>query len=638
MDRNTIIGILLIGAIFFVFMILKKPQKEEPSKQPVQETTEQTVTGQQNDTTQTDKPGTESTAGQDEITEETGEASQQEGQSNKPDLKKYGIFKNAAVGENNQYVLENEKLEVKVSALGGKITSVRLKEFQTYDSLPLIPFDSAKTYFGLLYKTKAGKPDTVNTTNELFFRSVPSESASDLILRLYEGESDSAYYEKSYVEFRYSISENDYLIHLDIKFVGLKDQFYELPNIKKIRWGTELLKLEKGIDRFSKPTVYYKNLDEVDYLSETKTADAKKLEQAVKWVSFKQRFFSSTIIADETFGQSRVKVVTVKDNDEEYIRYMEATVGYNLPEDKIIPMKFYFGPNKFRLLRRYDLDLERQVPIGWTGGSYYFTGWINRYIIIPVFNFLEGFGWNYGLIILVLTILLKLVLFPIAYRSYKSSAKMRVLRPEVEEVGKKFPKKEDAMKKQQATMALYKQAGVNPMAGCIPMLLQFPILIAMFRFFPSAFELRQQSFLWADDLSSYDSIWDLPFNIPFYGDHVSLFTLLMTVSTIMYTRINNQMMAGSTQQMPGMKVMMYAMPIMFLGLFNNYASGLSYYYLLANVITFAQMFLIRYTIDEDKILKQIETNKKKPVKKSGWQKRLEDAARKRGYKPPSKKK
>jgi len=553
-------------------------------------------------------------------------------------LKKYGIFKNAAVGENNQYVLENEKLEVKVSALGGKITSVRLKEFQTYDSLPLIPFDSAKTYFGLLYKTKAGKPDTVNTTNELFFRSVPSESASDLILRLYEGESDSAYYEKSYVEFRYSISENDYLIHLDIKFVGLKDQFYELPNIKKIRWGTELLKLEKGIDRFSKPTVYYKNLDEVDYLSETKTADAKKLEQAVKWVSFKQRFFSSTIIADETFGQSRVKVVTVKDNDEEYIRYMEATVGYNLPEDKIIPMKFYFGPNKFRLLRRYDLDLERQVPIGWTGGSYYFTGWINRYIIIPVFNFLEGFGWNYGLIILVLTILLKLVLFPIAYRSYKSSAKMRVLRPEVEEVGKKFPKKEDAMKKQQATMALYKQAGVNPMAGCIPMLLQFPILIAMFRFFPSAFELRQQSFLWADDLSSYDSIWDLPFNIPFYGDHVSLFTLLMTVSTIMYTRINNQMMAGSTQQMPGMKVMMYAMPIMFLGLFNNYASGLSYYYLLANVITFAQMFLIRYTIDEDKILKQIETNKKKPVKKSGWQKRLEDAARKRGYKPPSKKK
>jgi YidC/Oxa1 family membrane protein insertase len=259
--------------------------------------------------------------------------------------------------------------------------------------------------------------------------------------------------------------------------------------------------------------------------------------------------------------------------------------------------------------------------------------WINRYAVIPVFNFLEGFGWNYGIIILVLTVLLKIVLFPIAYKSYVSSAKMRALKPEIEELGQKFPKKEDAMKKQQATMDLYKKAGVNPMAGCIPMLLQFPILIAMFRFFPSAIELRQQSFLWADDLSSYDSIYNLPFNIPFYGDHVSLFTLLMTVSTLIYTRMNQEMM-GSQQQMPGMKTMMYLMPIMFLGLFNNYAAGLSYYYFLANVFTFGQMFFIRKSIDESKIRKQIEMNKKKPRKKSNWQKRLEEAAKQRGYKAP----
>ena len=213
---------------------------------------------------------------------------------------------------------------------------------------------------------------------------------------------------------------------------------------------------------------------------------------------------------------------------------------------------------------------------------------------------------------------------------------MRVLKPEMEEINNKFPKKEDAMKKQQAVMTLYKQAGVNPMAGCIPMLLQFPILIAMFRFFPSAIELRQQPFLWADDLSSYDSILNLGFNIPFYGNHVSLFTLLMTISTLIYTKINQEMMGSSQQQMPGMKTMMYLMPIMFLGIFNNYAAGLSYYYFLANVITFGQMYLIRETIDEDKIRKQIEINKKKPKKKSSWQQRLEDAAKQRGYKPPRK--
>jgi YidC/Oxa1 family membrane protein insertase len=252
--------------------------------------------------------------------------------------------------------------------------------------------------------------------------------------------------------------------------------------------------------------------------------------------------------------------------------------------------------------------------------------WINRYAVIPVFNFLDGFNLNYGIIILILTILLKVVLIPIAYKTYISQAKMRVLKPEIEEMGKKFPKKEDAMKKQQATMALYKKAGVNPMAGCVPMLLQLPILLALFRFFPASIELRQEGFLWADDLSSYDSILDLPFTIPFYGDHVSLFTILMTVSTIFYTRLNSQMM-GSTSQMPGMKTMMYFMPVMLMGIFNNFASGLSYYYFLANVITFGQMYLFRIFVDEKALHKKIEENKKKPVKKSKWQARMETLAK-----------
>jgi YidC/Oxa1 family membrane protein insertase len=293
-------------------------------------------------------------------------------------------------------------------------------------------------------------------------------------------------------------------------------------------------------------------------------------------------------------------------------------------------MRFYFGPNKFYTLKQYKVDLEKQIPLGW---SFFLMAWINIYAVIPVFTFFGNLGWNYGIIILILTILLKIVLFPIAYKTYKSSAKMRILKPDIEELSKRYPKKEDALKKQQATMDLYKRAGVNPMAGCIPLLLQMPILIAMFRFFPSSIELRQQAFLWAKDLSSYDAIWTFPggFSIPFYGDHISLFALLMTISSIIYTRINDQMMGSTQQQMPGMKTMMYLMPVMFLFWFNDYSSGLSYYYLLANLLTFAQIYLIRATIDEKKLHSQIEANRKKPVKKSGFQKRLEDMAKKRGY-------
>jgi YidC/Oxa1 family membrane protein insertase len=293
----------------------------------------------------------------------------------------------------------------------------------------------------------------------------------------------------------------------------------------------------------------------------------------------------------------------------------------NVDKDSAVGFQFYAGPLKYKTLRQYDLALERQIPLGW---SFAPLAWINRYAVIPVFNWLESYALNYGIIILILTILLKIVLFPIALKTYKSSAKMRILKPEVDAIAAKFPKKEDAMKKQQATMDLYKKAGASPLSGCLPMLLQFPILIAMFRFFPASIELRQQPFLWADDLSSYDSILDLGFNIPFYGDHVSLFTLLMTVSTVIYTRLNEKMM-GSTNTMPGMRTMMYLMPILFLGFFNSYSSGLSYYYLLANLITFAQIFAIRYFVKEDKVRALIEASKKKPVKKSSWAKRLEEA-------------
>jgi YidC/Oxa1 family membrane protein insertase len=402
-------------------------------------------------------------------------------------------------------------------------------------------------------------------------------------------------------------------------------------NYLELIWHTDLLKEEKTVDRFNGSTIYYKFFkDNVDYLSETKDEE-KTIKSKLKWVSFKQRFFSSTVIAKQFFNDGILKTHEIKDHPPvpHYLKSMSAdlTVPFNVMRDNKIPLSFYFGPNDFTIMKAYHLPLEHQIPIGW---GFFLLAWINKWIVIPVFNWLGGYGWNYGIVILVLTILLKLALFPIAYKTYLSAAKMRVLKPEVDAINAKFPKKEDAMKKQQAVMALYRKAGANPASGCVPMLLQMPILFAMFRFFPASIELRQQSFLWAKDLSSYDSILDLPFKIPAYGDHVSLFTLLMTISTLIYTKMNNQMM-GQQQSMPGMKTMMYLMPIMFLGIFNNYASGLSYYYFLANIITFLQMYLFRYAINEDKLRKQIEANKKKPRKKSNFQKRLEEAAKQRGY-------
>ena len=283
-------------------------------------------------------------------------------------------------------------------------------------------------------------------------------------------------------------------------------------------------------------------------------------------------------------------------------------------------MSFYYGPNHYQTLNKYHIGMEKLVPLGW--GIF---GWVNRFAVIPVFNFLNSFNINYGIIILLLTILIKVVLLPLTYKSYISTAKMKVLQPEMSELQAKF--KADPMKLQQETMALYRKAGVSPLGGCLPMVLQMPILIAMFRFFPASIELRQEGFLWAKDLSTYDSILDLPFNIPFYGDHVSLFTILMTVSTLIYTRMNMQMTAATN---PSMKYVMYLMPIMFLGIFNNYSSGLSYYYFLANMITFGQQYLFKSFVDEKAIHAKIQENKKKPVKKSKFQERLEKMAKERG--------
>ena len=531
---------------------------------------------------------------------------------------------------------------MKISKKGGNISFAQVKNFRTYDTLPLIIFDKNTADFSLLLNDKHVE------TKDLYFEPIYKGTVSDqdsfyvaagqsltFSMRVYPNDKNGNIDRDRYLEYEYIVSGDNYMLDINLNMKGMSDYVMPGYSFMTLNWNMAMTGKEKdAIQERKQTTIYYKYKDEdVDYLGEQDQEDAEELKTKVKWISYKQQFFSASLIANTAFKSANISLKVEEGSRlHKYLETMhtEFTIPLSGSDMEKFPMKMYFGPNKFNILDEYNIGLEKQIPLGWG-----FLQWINKYITIPVFDFLSGFGWNYGIIILMLTILLKIVLFPIAYKTYLSSAKMRVLKPEIDEIGAKYPKKDDSMKKQQATMALYKKAGVNPMAGCLPMLLQMPILFALFRFFPASIELRQQSFLWADDLSSYDAIvsWtqEIPLLSEYYGNHISLFTVLMTISTILYTKMNNQMMSSS-QQMPGMKTMMYLMPLMFLGFFNNYASGLSYYYFLANIITFSQMFLMRKFVNEDAIHAKLQANKKKPVKKSKFQQKLEDMSKQKNAK------
>jgi len=543
-------------------------------------------------------------------------------------IQRLGSFANAATGTEEFFTIENELIKVILSTLGGRVHSVELKNYQTHDSLPLMLFtgDSSELSLNFFADNRS------IVTKELFFEprgesfEVSEEKSNSFSMRLIAGE-------YTYLEYQYTLQGNSYELGFNINMVGLDDVIASNTGYMNIDWGIYVPSQEKSLsnERIN-TTIYYKYLgDEVDYLSET-SDEREDLKTKVKWVAFKQQFFSSILVAEEHF-ESPTYIETITNEDAtSYVKQMLAsfTIPYNHSPKENFRMTYYFGPNHYQDLKVYEQDFEEIIPLGW--GIF---GWVNIYLIIPIFNFLDNYINSYGIIILIMTIFIKILLFPLMYKSYQSTAKMRVLKPEIDALSEKFPKKDDAMKKQQAVMALYKKTGVNPLGGCFPMLVQMPILIAMYRFFPSSIELRQQSFLWADDLSSYDSIYDFPggFSIPFYGDHVSLFTLLMTAATLLSVKMNTEMSGGSHMQMPQMKVMMYMMPVMFLGFFNSFAAALSYYYFVATMITFGQQYLMRKFIDEDAILKKIDQQRKKPApKKSSFQKRLEKMAREKGYK------
>ena len=542
-------------------------------------------------------------------------------------------FVTAMDGTERHFVIENEVFTIDFNNLGGRIAGIRLKDYLTYQKTDLVLFNESLSDFYLQFFAN----NRSVRTDRCFFdcllpekTSVSGDDSLQVRMRLHPtlpGADQTPVSDSNrYIEFVYTVYGNQYMMGFEVNFVQMQNLIAANTSFVDLVWKARLEQYEKALQMESMNTaVYYKPAnDKVRYLKETRD-DEKSLTTPSKWISFKQQFFSVSLIADAYFASADIKNFTRKNAPAGYLKDLEALIGlpYDGKTEQGIGMRIYAGPNKYRTLRDYDLDLERQIPLGW---SFFLMQWINRVAVIPTFDFLESKGLHYGLIILILTILLKIVIFPLTYKSYASSAKMRVIQPEVAEINKKYPKPEQAMEKQRATMNLYKKAGISPLSGCIPMLLQFPIVLAMFRFFPASIELRQKSFLWASDLSSYDSIADLPFNIPFYGSHISLFALLMAASNLLYTHMTMKQQAQNNQ-MPGMKFMMYFMPVMLLCFLNSYASGLNYYYCLSMFITFLQMFFIRRMINDEKVLARIQENKKKPVKKSKFQIRLEEMAR-----------
>ncbi len=546
----------------------------------------------------------------------------------------------AREAEAEEFIVENDVMAVLFSTRGGQIKGVTLKDYTQYGprgkrDRKIEMMDPATARFGLSFYLKNGLKNVPVNTLDYVFTAQPvvgeADGAKSVVMRLPVAE--GAYLEYRYLIYDTEAPERDYLVDFDVRLVNMAPEMANQTQIQ-IDWANTTFQNEKGFQNENMyTTLSYRFPDEtsIEELGMSEGAKSKNISTQINWVAFKQQFFSSVFIAPDNVSYANLAFDTAAP-ESSLLKAFTAQMGVPYtPQTEGYDFAFYFGPNKYSILKKIgepggaDIYLERLVPLGW--GIF---GWVNRWCVIPVFDFLRNYIGSFGIIIFILVLLVKLVISPLTYKSYVSMAKMRLVKPQIDELAKKYPKPEDAMKKQQATMELYKKAGINPMGGCIPMLIQMPILIAMFRFFPASIELREQPFLWADDLSSYDSIVNLPFSIPFYGDHVSLFALLMAVSLFGYSWFNYQQTASSQPQMAGMKFMMvYMMPIMMLFWFNSYSSGLCYYYLLSNIFTIGQTLVIRRMVDDNKIhaIMQANAAKKSKGKKSKFQQRYEELMR-----------
>lgn len=583
-DKNSLIGMVIIALLFAVFMFMNPDEEQVEEKKDEPTKTEEVVTSKTK--VNEDAPVELSFANVD---------------SN-------GV---PVIKANETIVLENEKVKLEFETLGARVTSAYLKDYKKFDKTPLNLLHGDQSDLDVVFAKEGKKVHS----NRLVFDAKQTKTEDGQALSF------------SYVDqkggvliFNYILKNNSYELDFDVKSKNLENQLGVDPKLK-LAMNIVVPRHEKNIDNERNlTTLFYHDGEEVDNLSEA--SDDEETIESAKWVGFKDQFFTTVLTSEKAFSNIDLKTVRQADTDSNYVKDLRLETSIKIKDEINLDFKLYFLPNNFKQLKEFKQDFQYLIPLGW--GIF---GWINRFVVIEIFHFLEGFDLNYGLVILIMALLIKLALFPLTKKSYTSMAAMRVLKPQLDEIKEKYP--DDQMKQQQEQMALYGKVGVSPLSGCLPMLAQMPILFALFRFFPASIELRQQSFLWADDLSTFDNIFNLPFDIPFYGAHVSLFALLMAASSfiqMIYNQSNSATAGGDNPMAQQMKYMMYFMPIIFLGVMNSYAAALSYYYFIANMMTFGQQYWIRKRTDDAAILAKIEAKQKDPNSKKGnrLQRRMED--------------
>lgn len=606
MNKNSVIGLVLIGVIFFGFTWYQSEQyKKQVEYQAQMDSIARAEQAYMDSVWRAQHPVDSSATALSEAAA--------------ADVRIYkdSLIDNASKAAPAYHVLSNDRIELTLTTKGAQPYSVKVKDFYNYDSTDLYIFKPGMSSYDItLY---AG--ENISTGDFVF--EVAEASDSCVVMRL-------PFAGGGYIQQKYTLASGSYMVDNELSFVGMGNVIPKNVSMFDIDWNVVIPRMEKGFrneKQYSKLNYLFPGEKKPERVGVGRDGES-RADARISWFAFQQQFFSAIMKAGNDFSSGDFSVKFFQENDPDHnLMNCSAKLRSEFaagPDGNVtVPFEFYFGPNHYRTLKSYDQHYERIIPLG---GS--IIGLISRGIIIPTFNFLGRFIGNFGIIILILTVFIKLIVSPLTLKSYVSSAKMAVLKPEIDKLNEKYPKQEDALKKQQAMMDLYRRAGISPMGGCLPMLLQLPVLYAMFRFFPASIELRQQHFLWADDLSGYDSIWDLPFNIPLYGDHVSLFALLMAVSMFLYSRMTSSQMSNDPN-MAGMKFMsVWMMPIMMLFICNNLSSGLSYYYLLSNLITMAQTWFIRkYVVKPEKIHAQLAASAGKPAVKSKWQLRLEEAQR-----------
>lgn len=628
MNKNTFIGFLLIAIILVGFSLFNRPSKEQLEAQ--RHYRDSVAFAQQLEREAAIQEAKAVKAAESLVQPTTTEDSVL--------LQKqievvYGEFAPAATGKEGYTTIENDLVRLTFANKGGFLQKAELKKYKTYKDTVnyLCLFDGEEQELSFTLVTNNNR---VLHTENLYFvpNAIETEEDSTQLLRMRLAVSD-----ESYIDYEYRLPKNDYMLHASIHAVGMQDILAQNMTSMEVHWHQLIRQQEKGRkfeERYATLQYMFKGND-IENLSESKN-DQKSINNKLQWIAYKDQFFSTVIIPDDAFASAQLES-KVMPKTSDYIKQYDtkAVIGFDPTGGKSTDLRIYLGPNHYHTLKAYDKDVDKAnrlhlqelVPLGWK-----IVAWINKILVIPMFDLFTSWGLHIGVVILLMTLVIKLIIFPFTFTSYRSSAKMRVLKPQLDAINEKFPP-EKMQERQQATMALYQRAGVSPMAGCLPMLFQFPVLMAMFWFFPTAIELRGQSLFWADDLSTYDAIvsWNtyIPIISGTFGNHISLFCLLMTITNIVYTYLNMQTQSGGSE-MKMMKWMMYLMPIFFMFVFNDYAAGLSYYYFVSLLITIIQTYIFRWSINDEKLLRQMEAKQAKNAKnpkKSGFAARLEKMQR-----------